>query len=71
MNDLKEKLSLYNFKINSIKYLGKVIIIDTTNGKYVYKNGNNYKIYEYLESRGFNYFPKSINSKDTRYSYIL
>ena len=67
MNDLKEKLSVYNFKINSLKYIGKVIIIDTTNGKYIYKNGNNYKIYEYLESRGFNYFPKPINSKDTTY----
>jgi len=67
MNDLKEKLSEYNFKINSLKCIGKVIIIDTDRGKYIYKDGNNYKIYEYLESRGFNYFPKAINDKNTSY----
>ena len=70
MNDLKEKLKEYDFHINSLKYIGNVIIIDTDKGKYIYKNGNNYKIYEYLESRGFSYFPKPINSKDTDFELI-
>ena len=70
MNDLKNKLEIYDFKIKSIKYIGKVIIIDTDKGKYIYKNKNNYKIYEYLLSRGFNYFPKPINDKNTSYEII-
>ena len=67
MNNLKKSLKKYNFKINSLKYHGKVIIIDSNEGKFVYKEKNNYKIYEYLISRGFNYFPKQINDKDTNY----
>ncbi len=68
MNDLKVDLENYNFKINSLKYEGNVVIIDTNDGKYVYKDKkNNYEIYDYLLSRGFSFYPKTINSKNSKY----
>ena len=70
MNDLHNELKKYNFKIKSIKYIGKIIIINTLNGKYIYKKKNNFLIYEYLISRGFDYFPKPINDKNTQYELV-
>ena len=70
MNNLKDILKDYNFKIKSLKYIGKVVIIDTDKGKYIYKNKNNQAIYEYLNSRGFNYYPKPINNKNTSYELV-
>ena len=70
MNKLKNILNKYNLKINSLKYIGKVIIINTNKGIYVYKEINNNKIYEYLETRGFNYFKKPINNKNDNYEII-
>ena len=67
MNDLKEIINEYNFKIKSLKYLGNVIILDTNLGKYVYKNKNNHEIYDYLSSRGFSFYPKTINKNNTKY----
>lgn len=67
MNNLKDISLEYNFKIKSVKYLGKVIILYTDKGNYVYKNNNNYKIYDYLSSRNFNFYPKTINNKNTKY----
>lgn len=67
MNNLNIKLNKYNLKINSLKYLKNVIII---NDKYVYKENNNYLIYEYLINRGFLNFPKPINDKDTNYELV-
>lgn len=67
MNNLKNLFNRYNFKVNKVEYKNNVIIIDTINGKYVYKNGNNYKIYNYLLKRGFNFFPKIINDENTNY----
>ena len=45
-----------NLKTRSYKKNGKVIVVDTNEGKKVIKKSNN-NIYEYLESRDFNYFP--------------
>ena len=70
MNDLKNICLEYNLKINSLKYLGKVIIIDTDKGKYVYKKNNNSEIYKYLTSRGFSFFPASINSSNTNFEIV-
>ena len=67
MNNLNDLSLEYNFKIKSIKYIGKVIILYTDKGNYVYKNNNNYKIYDYLSSRNFNFYPKTINNKNTKY----
>lgn len=53
---------------------GKVYIIDTEDGKYVVKKKTtNQSIYKYLDSRSFNYYPKSIDDSDDEYdvfSYI-
>jgi len=59
-----------NIKIDSLKYLGKVIIIDSNKNKYVYKNKNNYLTYEYLLGRDFNNIPKYFNNKDSNYDLI-
>lgn len=45
-----------NLKTRSYKKNGKVILVDTNEGKKVIKKGKN-NIYKYLESRDFNYFP--------------
>lgn len=74
MNKFKEVLDRYDLKINSYKYIKKARIVDTNKGILVYKeNANNYDIYEYLKTRGFNFFPKTLNVKNERfdlYEYI-
>ena len=73
MNNLKKVLCDNNIKLKGLKKLNRVIILDTNKGKYVYKeNTNNYDIYEYLKTRGFNYFPRCIssNSKGELVEYI-
>ena len=68
MNDIKEILKDYDLKINSLKYQGNIIILETNKGKFVYKeNSNCYDIYDYLMTRGFTNFPKSFNHKNTSY----
>ena len=67
MNELISRLKKYNFKINGIKYLKNIIILNTNKGKFVYKNKNNFKIYEYLKSKGFRNFPKLLNNINDDY----
>jgi len=52
-----------NLKTRSYRKNGKVIVVDTNEGKKVIKKGKN-NIYEYLESRDFNYFPSVILDED-------
>ena len=52
-----------NLKLKKISKKGKVTLIDTDKGKYVIKkNTNDNKIFNYLNSRNFNYYPKVINN---------
>ncbi len=68
MNNLRKILNNNNLKIKSLKYQGKVVILETDKRMLVYKdNVNNYRIYEYLKNRGFKYFPKSYNTKNSNY----
>ena len=67
MNDLKEIANNYNFKIKSLKVIGNVTIIESDKGNFVYKEKNNYDIYDYLTTRGFSFFPKVINDKNSKY----
>ncbi len=47
---------------------GKVTIIDTANGKYIYKEGRlNPQILRYLKSRSFDYMPFFLNREDEPY----
>lgn len=53
-----------------MRYLkkGKTTIVDTNEGKYVLKDKiHNEHIYEYLNSRSFNYYPKNISSNSDDY----
>jgi len=65
MNDeLRSVIKENNLRPLSYRKMKKVYIIDTKNDSYVLKlNTNNYDIYKYLLSRGFDYFPKNLNSK--------
>lgn len=61
---------LRNYDIRARKYIkiGKAILVESDNDKYILKQNNrDKKIYEYLKSRNFNYFPKILNSKDDEY----
>ena len=65
MNDeLRSIIKEHNLRPLSYRKMKKAYIIDTKNDRYVLKpNTNNYDIYKYLLSRGFDYFPKNLNSK--------
>ena len=68
MNNYKDLIIKNNLIVNKITYKGKSIIINTDKGKYVIKDNANINIYDYLLSRGFDYFPKIIDYND---KYIL
>lgn len=52
-----------NLKLKKISKKGKVTLIDTDKGKYIIKkNINDNKVFNYLNSRNFNYYPKVINN---------
>lgn len=71
MNRVKEVLDEYNLKIKSLKYLKNVLIIETNKGKFVYKeNSNNYDIYEYLKTRDFLFFPRTLNNKNASFDLV-
>ena len=59
MNRVIEDLRL---KVDGISVKGKSTIITCGNDKYVLKECDN-KYYEYLNLRGFNYFPEVVNKK--------
>ena len=62
-----------NDKVFEVEKKGKVTIITTSNNKYVLKDDNrDNKFYEYLNTRGFNNFPKiySIDSSKLVMEYI-
>ena len=70
-NNLK---SFVNNKLKDIKkydlYSNAIICTDLKNNKYVVKKNNNImQTYNYLNSRGFNYFPKIFYSDDNIYIY--
>ena len=66
-------LNKYSLKPHRYEVRGKVTIIDTDNGKYVVKEKNrdrNLPIYEYLNSRNFNYYPKILSDDEDDYEVI-
>lgn len=68
MLEISELLKKNNLKTRSYKKLGKVIIVNTNEGKKVIKKKSNNDIYTYLESRNFNYFPNII--EDSKYEIL-
>ena len=72
MRQFKKILDKNDLKVNKYTMKGKAMIVDTPLGQFVLKKGNNNKIYKYLASRNFEYFPKLIDSdeEETIYEYI-
>lgn len=72
MRQFKKILDKNDLKVNKYTMKGKAMIVDTPLGQFVLKMGNNNKIYKYLASRNFEYFPKLIDSdeEETIYEYI-
>lgn len=71
MLKLNESLKKYELKPHRYKKIGKVTYVDTANGRYIIKsNHRNQQILDYLESRNFNYFPKSINDESDEYEIM-
>lgn len=68
MLSLKDILKKYALKPHRYEKNGKVVYIDTVDGRFVVKNNNrNREILNYLESRNFDYFPKYINDINDEY----
>ncbi len=69
MKKINELLKEYSIKPHRYTKEGKAVIIDADEKKYVIKEhiNKNLKIYNYLESRNFNYYPKIINNRTDDY----
>ena len=69
MRKYKNILDKNKLKPDRYEVVGKATIIDTDYGRFVIKEKkfNNDYIYEYLESRNFNYYPKILDSDDNYY----
>lgn len=72
MNQYKLLINKNDLNIDKCTIKGKAIIIDTDKGKYVLKEKNNYKLFKYLESRGFYNFPGIVDydRENGLYEYI-
>lgn len=70
MNNLEKIINKYNLHPYNYQRINNTYIIDTNTGKYVIKNNNNYEIYNYLKSRGFNYLQDYYNEADSDYDLL-
>jgi len=64
MIEIDKTLKKYDLRTNSYQKKGKVVIINSNKGKLVLKPKSNLKVYEYLDSRNFNYYPEHIIEDD-------
>lgn len=65
---INEILKSKGITARGYKKKGKVTIIETIDGKYIYKEGKlNKQILNYLKSRNFDYLPLFLNAKDDPY----
>lgn len=70
MRELKDILRKNNIKASSYLKKGRSIIVSTLDKRYVIKPKNNQNdIFEYLDNRNFNYYPKIFN-KDSDYEVM-
>lgn len=71
MRKINEVLKKYSIKPHRYIKEGKAVIVDTEQGKFVVKEKQkNKKIYNYLNSRNFDYYPKIISDNDEDYDVI-
>lgn len=61
MNKYKNLINKNNLKVSKITIKNNDIILETPLGLFIIKENENIKTYDYLLSRGFNYFPKIID----------
>ncbi|MBO6195158.1 MAG: hypothetical protein J6O56_02285 [Bacilli bacterium] len=71
MNNYNYLIKKHDLEVSKVTKKGNITIITTPLGQFVFKN-ENIKIYNYLLSRGFDYFPKIIDyNEDTiMFKYI-
>ena len=64
MNDIHSLLKKYGLVINELEKKGRVVIVGTSDKRYVVKqkNESNSNLFPYLYSRSFNYFPHLYNT---------
>ena len=65
MNKYKNLINKNNLKVSKITIKDNDIILETPLGLFIIKENENIKTYDYLLSRGFNYFPKIIDYDNT------
>lgn len=65
---MRQLLRKYELKPHRYEKHGKVTFIDTEKGRFAIKpKTDNQKIYEYLDSRSFNYYPRIISTEEDKY----
>lgn len=68
MKAIKPLLKQYELKPKQYRKIGNISIIDTDKGTFVVKKKNNLKkVYDYLDSRSFNYYPFVLNKENEEY----
>nr|MBP3258997.1 hypothetical protein [Bacilli bacterium] len=67
MLKIKDELRKYNLIPYRYQNVGNVSIVDTSKGKYVFKKNIDNNIFEYLNSRNFNYYPIVISEPSSDY----
>ncbi len=64
MKEIDNVLKKHDLRTNYYESKGHVVIVNSNKGKLVLKKKNNNDIYDYLDSRSFNYYPKTIYDDD-------
>lgn len=70
MKQINDTLEKYKLKPKRYEFIGKATIVETDDGKYVFKvkdRDDNNNIYHYLDSRSFDYYPTVLSSWDDDY----
>ena len=63
MKEINELIRKYDIKPTGYKKYGKVIVVNTKEDRLVIREKNTNDIYEYLNSRSFNYYPKLLKEE--------
>lgn len=64
MKEINNVLKKHDLRTNYYEKRGHAIIVNSNKGKLVLKKKSNNDIYDYLDSRSFNYYPKTIFDDD-------
>lgn len=71
MKQINDILKKYQIKPHRYTTTGKATIVDTQMGRFVVKkNIKDKKIFDYLKSRSFDYYPKTVNEENEDYDII-